>query len=349
MLILSIIAFIVILSFLFISHEYGHFLAAKRAGVPVLRFGIGFLTPLIKWKRNETEYSINILPFGAFVDVMGMEDPNNKDNRSYWSQSIGKRILIAAGGVISNFFWAWVLLTISLWIYAALPPKNFVLIQEVKKESSAEQAGLKQGDLIISADGLVFKSAEEISSFTRSHKDQTVKLIIKRSGKDVEKNVKLGADPEAPLGISMSDAAFEDKVAFWKAPLISIEVLGQAIYMTAAYFGKAIASIFTHTKVPIEVSGPVGIWSFVSQFTALGIVYLLRLAAFLSLGIGFLNLLPIPSLDGSRIVFLLLEKIFGKKVVKPEVENTIHTVGFIFLMLIMVLITYKDITRLMGK
>ncbi len=349
MLILSIFAFIVILSFVFISHEYGHFVAAKIAKVPVLRFGIGFFKPIFKWKKKETQYSINVLPFGAFVDVLGLDTPKDENKNSYWKQSVFKRFLIASFGVLFNFIFAWILLTISLWIFAIFPPKSFVMIQDVKKGSPAEITGLKQGDIIVSANGEVFKTAEQISQFTQSHKNQEINLKIKRSGKETDKQIKLSEDVEAPLGVSMADAGVEEKVAFYKAPLIALEVLGAAVYATFAYLGRAVASVFTHVKVPLEVSGPVGVYGIVSQFTSLGFVYLLRISAFLSLGVGIFNLLPIPALDGARIIFLILEKIFGKKVIKPETENTIHSVGFMFLIAIMILITYNDITRLLGK
>lgn len=345
---LTILVFILILSFLFITHELGHFLAAKKAGVPVLEFGLGFPPALFKWKKGETVYSINLIPFGAFVKILGQEEPKEKSPKSYWHQSVGRRFLIAAGGIISNFFWAWLILTISLWIFLFIPAKNFVIIQEVVRESPAFSAGLKQGDLITRGDGQVFEKSEEISQFTKAHKNQEITIFIKRFGKEIEKKIKLG-ESDTPLGVALLDAAGAEKVPFYKAPLVAAEILWNAIYITASYLGKAIVSVFTGVKVPFEVGGPVAVWGFVSQFTAMGFLYLLRLAALLSLGLGFFNLLPLPALDGGRLVFLALEKIFGKKVVKPETENIIHGVGFILLIGLSILIAYKDVLRLIGR
>lgn len=345
---LTILAFLFILSFLFITHEFGHFLASKKAGVPVLEFGLGFPPFLFKWKRKGTVYSINLIPFGAFVRILGQEEPKNKDPKSYWKQSVGRRFLIGSGGVLANFLCAWLILTISLWIYAALPTKNFIVIQEVVKTSPAFLAELKPGDLIISGDGQVFSKSEEVSQFTKGHQNQEITFVLKRFGKEMEKTIKLGSG-EAPLGISMVDAAGAEKVPLWKAPLVSVQILGQAIYLTISYLGRAIAGVFTGVKVPFEVGGPVAVWGFVSQFAAMGFLYLFRLAAMLSLALGFFNLLPIPALDGGRLVFLTLEKIFGRKVVKPETENIIHGIGFVFLIGLMILITYKDVLRLLGK
>lgn len=349
MLFLTILAFIIILSFLFFTHEFGHFLAAKRAGVPVLEFGFGFPPRLFKWKKGETVYSINLIPFGAFVNILGLDEPKNKTPASYWNQSVWRRLLIAFGGILANFFWAWLILTISLWIYLVLPPKNFVLIQEIAKNSPASTVGIQPGDILVKGDGQLFKKAQDVVQFTKSHKSQEVTITIERFGKQTEKKIKLSDNTEAPLGVGMADAGLGEKVPFWQAPFTSFQILGQAIYATALFFGKTIGSIFVTAKVPAEITGPVGIWGFVAQFTAMGFLYLLRLLALLSLALGFTNLLPLPALDGGRIIFLLLEKLFGKKVVNPETENMIHGVGFMILIGLSILIAYKDILRLMGK
>jgi len=276
----TILAFLFILSFLFFTHEFGHFLAAKRAGVPVLEFGLGFPPTVFKWKKGGTLYSINLIPFGAFVKILGDAEPKNKNPKAYWNQRVGRRFLIASGGLLANFFWAWLILMISLWIYAALPAKNFVIIQEVVKGSPAYLSGLKSGDLIIKGDGQVFETSEEVSQFTKSHKNQEVLIVIRHFGKEVEKKIKLADTTEAPLGIKMVDAAGAEKVAIWKAPFISASILGQAVYLTAAYLGRAIASVFTGVKVPFELGGPVAVFGFVSQFSSMGFLYLFRLAAF---------------------------------------------------------------------
>lgn len=348
MLFITIAAFLFILSFLFFTHEFGHFLAAKKAGVPVLEFGLGFPPRLFKWKKNETLYSINLIPFGAYVKVLGMEDLTEKSPKSYWKQTVLKRFLITVGGSGANFFWAWVILTISLWIFLAIPAKNFVIVQEVVKGSPAETAGLKQGDLIVKADGLVFQKSQEISEFTKSHQGQETKITIRRFGKDIEKQLRL-SQGEAPLGIAMIDAASGEKVSAFKAPFVSAVVLAQSIYLTVLYLGQAIIAIFTPAKAPFEVGGPVAVYGYVAQFAQMGYFYLIRLAAFLSLALGFFNLLPLPALDGGRLTFLILEKIFGKKVLRPETENTVHSIGFIALVGLMILITYKDIAQLIKR
>jgi regulator of sigma E protease len=345
---LAILAFIFILSFLFITHEFGHFIASKKVGVPVLEFGLGLPPALFKWKKGGTVYSINLIPFGAFVRILGQDEPKNKNPKSYWKQSVGKRFLIGSGGILANFLSAWLILTISLWIYAILPAKNFIVIQEVVKGSPAYLAELKAGDLIISANGQVFSKSEEVSQFTKSHQNQEITLVLRRFGKEVEKTIKLGSG-EAPLGISMVDAAGSEKIPFWKAPIASAEILGTGIYLTASYLGKLIARPFIAEKVSFELGGPVAMWGFVSQFTAMGFLYLFRLAAMLSLGLGFFNLLPLPALDGGRLVFLTLEKMFGRKVVKPETENIIHSIGFVLLIGLSVLIAYKDVLRLLSR
>jgi len=349
MLFVTIFVFIFILSLIMICHEYGHYLGAKITHVPVRQFGIGFFKPILKWKRKETQFSINILPLGAFVDVLGLDNPKEKKKEAYWNQSVNKRFIIASFGVLFNLLLAWIFLTFSLWLFALLPSKHFVIIQEVKPQSAAETAGLKAGDIIVAGNGQNFPTAEEVTQFTKAHRNEIVTLKIKHNGKEVEKKIQLGSDTEAPLGIAMTDSGFEEKIPFYQAPITALKTLGQATYTTFAYLGRLIISPFIKEKVPLAVSGPVGIYGIIAQFTEVGLVYLLRIAAFFSLGIGIFNLIPLPALDGARMIFLMLEKIFGRKVIKPEVENTLHSVGFVFLIALMLLVTYNDIVGLIRK
>lgn len=348
LILISAIVFLILISFLFFTHEFGHFLMAKIAKVPVLEFGFGFPPAIFKWKWKETVYSLNAIPFGAFVKVLGMENPKEKDPRAYWNQSVFKRLLISVGGIVSNFFWAWFILTLCLWLYLFVPMKNHIIISEVQKGSPAEVAGLKEGDIVIKGNGTEFTNSKEVRDFTHLYQNQKVSITIMRFGKKIEKEIVL-REGEAPLGIAMLDTSLESKIPFWRAPFVSALILGQGVYLTASYLGKLIISPFTKEKVSVEIGGPVAIWGYVSQFINLSWLFLLRLCAFLSLGLGFFNLLPLPALDGGRIAFLAGEGIFGKKVVTPEKENTIHTIGFIFLLLLSVLIAYNDIVRILKK
>jgi len=346
---LQIIIFLLLLSFLFFTHELGHFLAAKKANMVVTEFGFGFPPRLLKWRKGETIYSLNLIPFGAFVQILGQDEPKNQHPRSYWSQSVGRRFLTAIGGIASNLVWAWLLLTLVLWIQVVTPPKNFIVIEEVVKNSPAEQVGLKVGDLIIKGDGLVFETAAQLSQFTRSHLNKEVTLVVRRFGKEIEKKVKLTGKPDAPLGIAMSETSTRLKIPFWKTPIEAAIILGESVYLSLAYLGKAFLSIFKGPKIPFEVGGPVAIWGLVAQFNALGPLYLLRLAAFLSLGLAIFNFFPFPGLDGARLFFLSLEKLLGKKLVRPEMENAIHGFGFVILIGLSFFIAYKDILRLMER
>jgi len=347
-LVITTLIFIVVLSFLFLTHELGHFIFAKKTGISVVEFGLGFPPRLFKWKKGETTYSINLIPFGAFVRLLGLEDPKNKDKKSYWRQSVGKRFLTASGGILGNFFFAWLVLTISLLILNFVPVKEFVIVQDVEKNSPAYQAGIKQGDLLISANGVFFKNSLEVSQFTKSHKGEKIKITIKRFGKEKTKEVQL-RNAEYPLGVAMIDASLGKQNVLWKTPIDALVMLGDAIYLTTEYLIRSIVSVFMGPRVPLQLGGPVAVWGVVSQFYSIGFIYLLRLVAFLSLGLAFFNFLPLPALDGSRLVFLVLEKIFGKKIIKPNAENTIHNVGFVLLIFLSIIITYNDIMNLIRR
>lgn len=339
---LASLAFLFILSFIFFTHEFGHFLMSKIFGVKVLEFGFGFPPRAFGIKKGETIYSLNFIPFGAFVKILG-EEGKSEDKRALCNQPLFCRFLVASAGILSNFFWAWLILTISFWIYYFLPVKNFVLIQEVLANSPASAVSLKPGDILLSADGVDFKKAEEVSQFTKAHQGEEVRLLISRFGRKIEKKVKLTTG-ERPLGISMFETAGEEKVPILKAPLASAFFLGQGIYISFVYLIKMILG-----RVPFELGGPVAVYGIVKQFSAMGFLYLFRLAAILSLALGFFNFLPLPAIDGGKMAFLTLERIFGKKIVRQETENLIHGLGFVLLILLSILIFYRDLLRLLER
>lgn len=344
MLILTIILFAFILGLLVMVHEFGHFIMAKRAGVEVQEFAFGFKPTIWKKKIKETTYSINAIPLGGYCAMLGEEEHINHP-KSFSNATIWSRIKIVTFGVILNFLLAWILMMIWFW---ALPNQlpNYIAIVEIKKNSVAELANIRVNDIILEIDGNKFTGADGVTEYNLQHKSQKVDIKIKRFSKIIDKEVTLSADETQPLGIAMADTGGEvQKVKWYLVPIESIKEIAAIIWINLLFIWQLISSVFTSVKAPTEaVSGPVGVFALLYQVISFGWIYVLRFVALLSVALGFFNILPFPALDGGRLVFLVLEGVGGKKIVKSEIENFLHWLGFIILLVLMAIITYHDIS-----
>lgn len=357
--ILTIIAFIIVLGLLVIAHEFGHFIMAKKSNVKVLEFAIGFPPKIASFIKGETAYVINAIPIGGYVKMLG-ELEHSSSPRAFENQKPGKRFSIAVAGVIMNLVLAWIILTIGFSVGMSpivsdpesIPGKRLsseVIIAGTEKDSPAEAAGIKSGDILLSAsiggESFNFSSTSEVTKFTTSHMDQLVNLQLKNDSKTFEKQIKLSTDKEQPLGVAMVLKSII-KVVWYKAPYVALRETYEITKLTVTFLGSFFAKIFVSGKVSEEVGGPVAIYVYTGLAVKAGIMALLQFIAILSVNLALVNILPFPSLDGGRIVFIILEKLFGKKVIREQIENIIHTVGFVILILLILAITYKDIVKL---
>lgn len=348
MLLLTILAFIVILGLLIFVHEFGHFITAKLSGVRVDEFAFGFQPKIFSVKRGETKYSVNLIPVGGYVKMLGEEESSNNP-RSFGMQSTWKRILIVTSGVIMNFILAIIVLSIGFMI--GMPPvvsdpatlggkqQSEIIIADVTKDSPAQKANLSSGDSILG-----FNTIEDFQKFTSTHKDQTVDIKIKHDLKTENINVKL-ANSDAPLGVALVQAT-KVKLSFFQSIRAAFIETGKIIVVIFQFLYNFLHDLLVGKKVAEQVSGPVGIFTITGQAVRLGLTYVLQFIALLSINLGIMNILPFPALDGGRVVFLIGEGIRGKKIIKSESENLIHWVGFLVLIGLIVLITFNDIMRL---
>ncbi|PIS07934.1 hypothetical protein COT78_00830 [Candidatus Berkelbacteria bacterium CG10_big_fil_rev_8_21_14_0_10_43_13] len=356
---ITIIAFIIVLGILVLVHEFGHFITAKLAGVKVLEFSIGFPPRIFSWKRGETKYVIGALPFGGYVQMLG-EDSASKDPRAYNNATPGKRIIIGIAGVLMNIILAWVLLSIGFMIGMTplatpssqiggteIKPQIFVV--QVEKDSVAEKAGIKVGDQLLGTSQSSFLDLSSVSNFTKTNAGQTVSLKIKGEDKSTTtKQVSLPSGKDAPLGVGLIDQGIV-KVAWYKAPGAAIREAYEVVKYTFTFLGSFFRQLFTTASISNQVGGPVAIYNMSGSAARAGAVVFLQFIAMLSLNLALINILPFPALDGGRVLFTILEKIFGKRIVKEEVEGLIHTIGFALLILLMLAITYKDIVKLFHR
>lgn len=346
MFILTLIIFLLILSFLVLVHEFGHFIVAKRNHIHVEEFGMGFPPKIWSKKIHSTIYSINAIPLGGFVKLLGEdEDVNHKNSFSRRSPWVRAKVIIA--GVLMNFLLAWILLTIWFW---AVPAHldNKVAVIEVQKNSPAAEAQIKPNDFITKIGDVDVKTSDNLDQFTKIHQGETLPITIQRFNKDITSNITLAKGTEDSLGIAMTDTGGDiAKGPWYMAPIEALQEMAGVVWLSLLFVWKLVLSIFG-LAAPISkeaVSGPVGIFAFLYQIITFGWVYVLRFAALISLALGFFNILPFPALDGGRLLFIIGEGFRGKKLVKAEFENAVHWFGFIILLALMAIITYNDIVK----
>jgi regulator of sigma E protease len=362
---MSILLFIIILAVLILAHEFGHFIAAKRAGIRVDEFGIGFPPRLWKKKIGETVYSLNAFPVGGFVKIFG-ENPDEDSihgmdaKRSFVHKSKWVQAWVIGAGIIFNLLLAWVLISVGFMVglpfsaddekYGASVEGAALTVTQVMPQSPAALAGVKSGDHIIALyagkDVLENPEVSSTQKFIASHEELTFAYM---RGKEIKTTVLRPqdgvVDGRRAIGISM------DKAGILKLPIH--EALYAGALTTASFTWATMTglidffkNIFVGQADLSEVSGPVGIVGIVGEASSLGFVHLLSLVAIISINLAVINLLPFPALDGGRLFFILIEVIKGSPI-KPAITNTANGAGFILLIILMVVVTYGDIIKIL--
>lgn len=349
---MSVILFIIVFSILILAHEFGHFIVAKKSGIRVDEFGFGFPPRLFKFKKGETIYSFNIIPFGGFVKIFGEEGGSAKETNSFASKSVGVKALVISAGVILNLFFGWFLFSVGFM--AGLPTSASsvpfgselkdvnVAIVQVAPNSPAEKAGIKDGDLLID-----FANMTEVQDFISANKGREVKIRHKR-GKEIF-SAKLTPRIDAPAGEGSVGIAMDEigilKLPWHRAIWEGLKTTYQLAVAIALGIFDFIVGAFKGLVGINDVLGPVGIVNAAGSVAKLGFSYLLSFVAFLSINLAVLNILPFPALDGGRLLFLAIEKIKGSPV-NPRWSSIIHGAGLAILLIFMFAVTYKDILRL---
>ncbi len=354
MVLLTAILFIGLLLTLVLVHEWGHFIAAKKAGCTVEEFGFGFPPRLFSFMWHGTRYSFNLLPIGGFVKIEG-ENMDEEQPRltSFASKSAAWRITILAAGVIMNMVLAVLLLTVQ----SGLGSPNVVTkdnassltdlhtyILDIAPNSPAATVGIQPFDRILSIEGQENPLIEDVQRITSEHRGQDVTIELDRAGQHLTKEVAARENPpegQGSLGVSLAATGLH-KTSWWKAPGVGVE---RTFQMTAAIvkgFATIITQLFQGQSVGGSVTGPIGIAMYTNQAAKMGTSYFLEFAAMISINLALINILPLPALDGGRILFVLVELIFRKRI-SGKIESWAHTAGFALLIVLMILITLKDV------
>lgn len=340
------VVFIIIL-LLVVSHELGHFFAAKYFGVRVDEFGVGIPPRMYGKKIGETFYSINWLPFGGFVRIFG-EEEDSTDPRSFSSQSYAIKTFIVASGVAMNVVVGFLLFSFLAW-YGT--PRFAVEIGDIGRGSPAEQSGLLSGDIIIGLEGRenLPLDVSNVQSYIYEHKGGEAVFLIDRKGeRRVIRSAPRREHPsnEGPLGMKIGPKDYGvGRVPWYRAPWEGMKATGQGIALICKGFWMFLSQFFSTGSVPGEVLGPVGIAGVAEQTFRLGMHIFLQLVALLSLNLAIMNILPIPALDGGRIFFFFIEKIKGSPI-PTYISQKIHAAFLILLIGLLLLVTYHDIARM---
>jgi len=327
---ITIIAAVFIFGILILAHELGHFAIAKFSGVAVEEFAIGMGPKIFSTEKNNTLYSIRAFPIGGFVKMLG-EEEEVEDEGSFQKQPLLNRIATIAAGPIMNFILAIILFSIIFFIIGT----PTTVIKSVKTGFPAEQAGMMAGDEIIEINGNKIQSWNDVFTLIGSSEENEKEIKVNRNGKILIFNVGTLTDQETGnriIGITPVNSRNVGSAIIAGIKHTYMVVSMMLSYLVGLIRGKASTG---------DIIGPVGIIQMVSQAAKTGIINLLSLAGILSLNLGIINLIPIPALDGSRIMFLLLEGIRG-----IEKESFIHFIGFVLLLLLMIVVAYRDILRL---
>jgi regulator of sigma E protease len=346
---LTIISFIFVFTVIAVVHEAGHLFFAKRSGIRVPEFGIGFGPTLLSWERNHTVYKINVLPILGYVKIAGIdiEDPQEKEtpeSEKYYNKSVGQKFKSIFAGPFMNLILGFTIFSL-VFMIAGIPAGISNEISAVSPGSNAEKIGLRPGDQLISIDGQVFDNPEEAVKHIHQSAEKMLVLGIQRG----IKRLYIKAEPQYNERLKIALIGFSLKAIQKKVnPLVALyygftETIA-LILLILSLLGRLLVG-----KLSLgDLAGPVGIAQITGQYAHHGFLSLLNFMAFFSVNVAIINLLPLPALDGGRLFFVFLEAI-RRKPVSIEKENKVHYVGLFVLLGLIALLTINDLFRIFSK
>ncbi len=344
---MTLIYFIIVLGVTVFIHELGHFIFAKKSGIYVYEFSIGMGPRIFKFKRknDETEYSIRLFPIGGFVAMAGEDvevDKNIPDDKQMFNKPWINRFLTVIAGVLFNFLLAIILLFIVGLNVGVHNNKNY--ITKIEKNYPISKTNIEVGDKILKVNNRKVRNQDMLLLELTVNNGKEVNLTVEHKNKKQEtislkpKKVKIKDKEGYKYGIVLDNNVK-------KGILVSLKFAFTKVIDLVEQMSKIIIYLITGRLSLNNLSGPIGIYNIVGETAKTGLINVIYLIAYLCINVGFINLIPLPAFDGGRAFFLIIEKIRRKKI-EPKIENKIHSIGFILLMLLMILITYNDIVKL---
>ncbi len=352
----TVLIFLIVLGVLVLAHELGHFLTAKKMGMKIYEFGIGF-PPRIWSKKGKDDvvYSINAIPLGGFVNLRET-DEEAKDPNSFIHKKPWQRALVISAGVAMNYLLCIILL--SLGFMFGLPQsvdqealangkvsEHKIQVVTVLDDKPAKAAGIEIGDELVAVDGEKISSVKNLIAYANTKIGQKVKLTYIHDKEEVEKEVDIVEleTGKGGIGVGLVETgivSYPPHLAVWHGIKLTVALTKEFIFA----FANILKNLVIGQPIGVQVAGPVGIAVLTGQVAKLGLIYLLQFTALLSLNLAIINFLPFPAFDGGHLVFIIIEKI-RRKPVNKKIEGIIHTIGFSLLMILIIVITFQDILR----
>lgn len=344
---MTLLYFILVLCVTICVHEFGHFIFAKKTGIYVYEFSIGMGPRLFKFKRknDETEYSLRLLPIGGYVSMAGEDaelDKSIPKEKQMFSKPWISRFMTISAGVLFNFILAIILLFV-VGLSSGVS-SNKPIVDTIEFGYSAYSSGLKKGDLITKVNGKNVKNTDQLYLEMEVYSGEKIEFTVKHEDGKIEnidivpQRIETNGNTSYKYGFSLDQSKEYGilpsiKYAFTKTG----SLLNQMV--------KVICYLFTGKLGFKDLSGPVGIYTIVGTAREAGFINIVYLTAYLCINVGLINFIPLPAFDGGRALFLIIEKIKGSRI-NPKVENIVHSIGFVLLMGLMIVITFNDLIRI---
>lgn len=345
---MNIIMALLALSILIFIHELGHYWAARATGVRVEEFAIGFGPPIVKVKRNNIQYRLNLLPIGGYVKMLGEDNPeavNAPDN--FNNRPLAARFLVIIAGVVMNMIGAFIILALMINLYGS-PTIKDIYVASVIADSPAQAAGIKENDRLLAVNGMPIKTPTDFTNEIHANDGKPVTVTVQRDSQKVDLKVTPThqGDNPATVGIHINGTqGFEKYGSFWKNTQAAVKQTSDLTVMTVDGFKQLVTG---HVKLK-DLSGPVGIIEITGEASQSGVPHYLFIMALLSVNLAVLNLVPIPGLDGGRLLFLIIEAIRRGRRIPMEKEASINLIGILFLLGLMVVVTFQDVFKLIAR
>lgn len=336
---ITIIVALLVLSVLVVIHEYGHYLAGKKAGITVTDFAVGFGPKLVKWQRGETEFSIRLLPLGGFCKFLG-EDEDADEEGSFNKATLFGRFMTVLSGPVFNIVVAFIMGACLMLFFG----NRVTMVESTMPGMSAEAEGVQAGDIITSVNGKATPFSGQALQYLASAGDTDIEVTVTRDGTPMTFQLDKSLD-DGEMRVGITTQTIRQKVGFFEGIWLGIRWSFYLLVEMIKGLGQMIGALFGGPAIEGGVAGPVGVVTLIGDAARNGFESLLALATMLSINLGIVNLLPLPALDGGRLIFFIIEAVRGKPV-PPEREGFIHMLGFAALMVLIAVLTYGDIMRL---
>lgn len=337
---MQVIIAIIVFGVIIAIHEFGHFAVAKLCNIRVNEFAIGMGPALIKRRKGETLYAVRAIPIGGYVKMEG-EDESSDDDRAFNNKPVYQRILVVVAGAVMNLLLGFIIILIATLMSKGI---STTVIANFNENATSQESGLQVDDKILKINGRrVFVDADIVFELLNDE-DGITQMVVERSGEKIQLNdVKFDIEKneDGTQSINFDFMVYGQEKTFTNV----MKFTANKTVSTARIIWITLTDLIKGKYGINDLSGPIGVVDAIGQASSMGLVELLALASFITINVGIFNLLPIPALDGGRIVFLIIEGI-RRKPIKPEYEGYVHFIGLALLLILMLVVSVSDIVKL---